>query len=48
MAIKTSPVREDALGIYVICNGGRARPGEVAGYSHVFKMDKGGLKKAIE
>lgn len=37
-------VREDEEGIYVIDDGLKARPGDVVGYSHAFRMDGGGLK----
>jgi hypothetical protein len=42
---RTSPVREDSRGIYVIVNGGIYRPGDVAGYSHAYDMSDGGLKR---
>jgi hypothetical protein len=43
MPQRDSPVRKDALGIYVRTNGAKYRPGKVAGYDHVFRMDDGGL-----
>lgn len=40
-----SVVRQDEKGIYVICDGSLARPGDVNGYSHAYDMSDGGLKK---
>ena len=37
-------VRTDEDGVYLVVNGSRARPGNVAGYSHSHRMDGGGLK----
>lgn len=42
---KTSPVRADERGLYVINNGQRHRPGGVAGYDHVYRMDAHTLSK---
>lgn len=39
-----SVVRFDTKGLLVIAGGYRARPGDVAGYSHVYDMSDGGLK----
>ncbi|MCS4088473.1 hypothetical protein [Rhizobium sp. BK176] len=36
-------VRVDDVGLYVVVNGHKARPGNVAGYSHSHRMDDGGL-----
>ena len=38
-------VREDEQGLYVINNGAKRRPGDVAGYAHFRDMSDGGLKK---
>lgn len=43
--MKTSPVREDEQGIYVVTNGSIYRPGDIAGYSHACDMSDGNLKK---
>lgn len=37
-------VKEDAEGIFVIAGGYKARPGNVAGYDHAYRMDDAGLK----
>lgn len=37
-------VRRDEIGLYVVAGGRIARPGNVVGYSHAFRMDDGGLK----
>ena len=39
-----SLVREDEKGLYIWLNGGKHRPGKVAGYSHVFDMSDGELE----
>ena len=41
---RTSPVRSDDHGLFIITNGSRYRPGAVAGYDHAYRMDDGGLK----
>lgn len=41
--MRTSPVRKDGRGIYVINNGQKHRPGDVVGYSHAYRMDSAGL-----
>jgi hypothetical protein len=38
-------IREDAKGLYVKAGGYVARPGNVGGYDHVYRMDTAGLKK---
>ncbi|QSY98585.1 hypothetical protein J2J97_32290 (plasmid) [Rhizobium bangladeshense] len=38
-------VRADGHGLFVIAGGYAARPGDVLGYSHAFRMDDGGLKE---
>jgi hypothetical protein len=36
-------VRKDEQGLFVICDGVIARPGNVRGYDHALRMDGGGL-----
>lgn len=45
MSSRTSPVRQDEKGLFVITNGSKYRPGKVAGYCHVYRMDASELKK---
>lgn len=40
---RSSPVRQDERGLYVVTNGAKYRPGKVAGYDHAFDMESGGL-----
>ncbi len=40
-----STVWQDEEGIYVRSGGYIARPGDVIGYSHAYRMDDDGLKK---
>lgn len=42
---RTTPVRKDDKGLYVIAGGYVARPGEVAGYAHAYDMSDGGLRE---
>lgn len=37
-------VKEDEEGIFVIAGGYKARPGNVGGYDHAYRMDDAGLK----
>jgi hypothetical protein len=39
-----SLIRQDALGLFVIAGGYKARPGPVRGYDHAYDMSDGGLK----
>ena len=41
-------VREDNKVLYVVIDTMVCRPREVSGYSHVYNMTDGGLKKAIK
>lgn len=38
-------VHRDDYGIYIRCGGYKSRPGNVVGYSHIFRMDDGGLQE---
>lgn len=37
-------VRSDDAGLYVRAGGYTARPGNITGYDHAYRMDDGGLK----
>lgn len=37
-------VRQDHEGVFILTNGTRFRPGDVAGLSHAFKQDRGELR----
>lgn len=40
-----TPIRRNEHGIYVVKEGSKAYPGNVAGYDHVYRMDAAGLKE---
>jgi hypothetical protein len=38
-------IRRDDDGLYIVTNGGKYRPGAVAGRAHAIRMDDGGLQE---